>query len=345
MVAALGPEFTAAPRTVVDASGHPNFGSFLGSIGRVDLSNLGGAYRRSWLYRLFHLKRWRWLMIATPEVSIGLAIVDVRYAANGFLFAIDLASRKVLADASALGMPGATMHVGDFPDEGADESFRAFGLRARVGRLPGRKVFEVKAQSHDLELDATLDAGLAPTPVTVISPVPGGVVNVTQKSTCLPASGSLICGGRRYDLTGGFGGFDYTHGLLARHTAWRWAFATGVAEGGKRVGFNLTAGFNESVQGGENVLWLDGVAAAVSPARFAFEAKATMSPWRIVSEDNRVDLTFVPGGEHREERNLLIARSYFVQVFGTFEGTVNAGSGPVRISGVPGVAEDQQITW
>jgi hypothetical protein len=345
MVAPLARELVAVPHSVVDAEGKPNFGSFLGTIGRVDLSKLGGTYRRSWLYRKFHLKKWRWLMVATPEVAVGFAIVDVNYAANGFLFAIDLASRKVLSDASALGIPGATMRVGDFPDEGADESFTSLGLRMSVKRPAGRKMFEVSASNRNLQLEALLDAGASPTPLTAITPVQGGVVNVTQKSVCLPASGTLICGDRRYDLSGGFGGFDYTHGLLARHTAWRWAFATGVAEGGKRIGLNLTAGFNEGEQGGENVLWVDGATAAVGPARFGFEAKSTQSPWRIVSEDNRVDLTFVPQGEHREERNLVVAKSYFVQVFGVFHGTVNAGSGPIKVAGLPGVAEDQRITW
>ena len=175
--------------------------------------------------------------------------------------------------------------------------------------------------------------------------MPGGTVNVTQKSAGLLARGSVSVADRTYQLDGGFGGFDYTNGLLGRRTMWRWAFATGRAEDGRVVGFNLVQGFNEGDAGTENVVWADGLPTIVGGAHFTFDAVATTSPWRIVTEDGNVDLTFEPIGEHREERNLLVARSHFVQVFGTFQGTLNPGTGPVRVSGLPGVTEDQDVVW
>jgi hypothetical protein len=345
MVAAVQTSLPPAPFSAIDERGEPRFGAYAGTTGPVDLTALRGEYARGWFYRLAHLKKWRWVMVATPEVMAAFAIVDVSYAANGFLFAADLAAKRVLTDASALGIPGLTAEVGADPDEGGHERFRAFGLEMAVARERGTPSFRIAVRSKGLALAASLDATVAPRPLTVVAPIEGGVVNVTQKSVGLVAGGSLTAGGRRYSLDGGFGGFDYTHGLLARHTAWRWAFATGKTEDGRLAGFNLIAGFNEAGNRTESAVWVGGSMAPLSRVQFDFDPAATQSPWRIHSQDRRVDLTFEPVGEHREERNLIVADSHFVQAFGTFRGTIDAGSGPARVSAVPGVAEDQRITW
>jgi len=269
----------------------------------------------------------------------------VSYAANGFLFAADLKSRRALVDTSALGISGVTMDVGSCPDEGGQERFAALGLRMSVERPLGAKNFRIAARARGLTLEASLDTSVAPRPLTLIAPVPGGVVNVTQKSVGLLATGSLRLDGTNYSLDGGFGGFDYTHGLLARHTDWRWAFATGRTRDGRIVGFNLVDGFNDAIGVGENVLWVGSAMVPVSSASFRFDATDPLATWNLSTSDGRVDLRFEPTGEHLEDRNLLVAKSHFRQAYGTFRGTVDVGSGPIEIECVPGVAEDQQITW
>jgi len=111
------------------------------------------------------------------------------------------------------------------------------------------------------------------------------------------------------------------------------------------VGFNLAEGFNESEHGTENALWLDGNLVALGPARFTFDPTAILSPWQVVTEDERVGLAFNPVGQHRERRNILVARSRLAQLVGTFTGSVDGGDGPVSVSGVPGVTEDQDVIW
>jgi hypothetical protein len=330
---------------VIDQSGAPRFGTHLASLAVVDFSGLRGAWHRGALYRFTHHKKWLWFMISTRQVAVASAVVDASYAANGFLFAADLETRALRRDRGALGVPWISVGVADRPNEGADARFTWPGLNIRASRKRGSDIYAITARVGDLFLDAELDVRAAPAPLTLVAPVTGGTVNVTQKWAQLPARGTLRLGDRAYSLDGGFGGLDYTNGLLARHTAWRWAFATGQDADGAGVSFNFVSGINDTDAASENVVWVDGTAIPVGRVDFQFDAAATSSPWRIASADGSVDLVFEPIGEHREHRDLGFARSHFVQVLGTFKGTINALGRSRRVSMLAGVTEDQDVLW
>ncbi len=284
-------------------------------------------------------------MVANAEIMVALVLLDAGYATNAFVFAVDLGTRRLLIDRTALGLPRVSVRVGDRPNEGSDARFSAQGLRLAISRGVGQGAFRVQADARDLALDVELEARDAPPSLVLIAPVPGGTVNVTQKTSGLAARGNIRVSGRTYDLAGGFGGFDYTSGLLARHTAWRWAFATGRAADGRRVGLNLVAGFNESGASSENAVWIGEAVASVGRATFEFDSAKPEQPWRITTDDGAVALAFTPIGVHREDRNLVVARSHFAQVAGTFDGSLRTSAGEIAIAALPGVTEDQDILW
>ena len=335
----------ATPDRAIDSEGAPRFGTYLGPLDAVGIAHLGGEWRRGALYRLKHHKSWRWCMLANAEVMVAFALVDVGYATNAFLFAVDLAARRMLVDRTALGLPRLSVKVGDRPNEGSTARFAAQGLRLTVSRTIGRSAFRVTADARDISIDAELDTVGAPPSLVLIAPVPGGTVNVTEKTGCLEARGTARILGRSHELSGGSGGFDYTNGLLARHTAWRWAFASGRAVDGRRIGLNLVEGFNEAGTSSENVVWSDSTALLVGRAHFRFSPGSPLDAWTVTTDDGAVDLAFTPIGAHREDRDLVLARSHFVQVVGTFDGTLRTPTGPVRVSALAGVTEDQDVLW
>lgn len=332
------------PPSVIDERGTPRFGTYRGPLGLIDLSGLRDEWRRGALYRYTHRKKWLWFMISTPQIAVASAIVDASYAANGFLIVADIETRTLLCDRGALGVPWISVRVADRPNEGADARFTWPGLNIRASRPRGSEIYVIRARVGQLSIDAELDAGAAPTPISLVAPVAGGTVNVTQKSALMPARGTVRVGDRTYPLDGGFGGLDYTNGLLARHTRWRWAFASGRDSGGG-VAFNFVSGINDTEAASENVIWVDGAAVPVARVKFEFDPVARSAPWRISSDDGSVDLVFEPIGEHREDRDLGLVRSHFVQVVGTFSGTINALGRPRRVNMLAGVTEDQDVTW
>lgn len=347
-----GTRLPAAPAAVHDGSAL-RFGAYEGSFQAVDLApltpGLGGRLRR-----LTQRKRWQWATIATGEVIVSFAIVDAGYASNAFVLVVDRASGRALADRSWIGTPR-SVFVNEHPGSGARSWFRARGGSLLVERQPGSSRFEVSIDvigdaagdaAGGLTLRATLDAGAAtPPPVAIVMPMGEGRYDCTQKTVLLPATGSLALGGRTIALDGGFGGLDYTHGLLPRNTAWRWGFGLGRAADGTEVAWNLSGGMST---GGvsENAIWVGGALIPVGEARFEFDRRSPVGPWRMVTADGALDLRFESLGAHREERNLLVLRSHFVQCAGHFTGTLRTPDDRVvEVLSVPGFAEDQDVLW
>ncbi|MDQ3037367.1 MAG: DUF2804 domain-containing protein, partial [Myxococcota bacterium] len=153
---------------------------------------------------------------------------------------------------------------------------------------------------------------------------------------------SALIAGRRVSLDAALGGYDLTHGLLARRTRWNWAFLMGRARGGEPIALNLVQGF---VGEPECAVWIDGEPVPLAEGRFTFAQEAPERPWRVRTADGAVDLAFEPGGVHREHRDLRVARARFVQPVGTFSGTIDVGGRRLELERVPGVVEDQDVVW
>jgi len=343
-----------APASLVNASGHPAFGTYEGGLDAVDLSGLRGPFALRLPLRVLKHKRWQYAMVATPEVLAVFSIADLSYTANAFACAVDLEEKKLLFDGSYMGLPAPFTRVGDRPGEGARARFRTLNARFSFHRAPGDERYQIqiaasKAPFSPAELTwegDILAAGSAPA-LTQIAPVPGdGVVNVTQKWAGLIASGSLHAAGKSFALAGGVAGLDYTHGYLARRTVWRWAFANGRLSNGTALGLNLVEGFNESrEEGNENALWLGRRLIPLERARFEFDRVDPLREWKVTTTDGAVDLKFTPIHAHREERDYRIVKSHFVQPLGWFEGTLRVHGEVLHVTRLPGVTEDQDILW
>lgn len=343
-----------APSSIEDAGGAPRFGTFQGGLDVVDLTRLRGSYQPNRLDRLRMHKRWLYGFLATREVAALFAVVDLGYTSNAFTLALDYASGRVLADAGVLGLPGPMVKVNDHPGAGLDVRFRRPDASWRLWRTFGDERFHghirlgvpLPFRKPHLELTFELLAAGGPPPLTVIAPVEGGVINVTQKWAGLLSSGALEVDGRRYSLDGGVGGLDSTYGYLARKTAWRWAFVCGRLDDGTPIGINLVEGFNETRDDvNENALWLGTELIPLGRARFAWNPNAILEPWRVKTLDGVLDLTFRPLAAHQELRDLKLVSSRFQQPVGLWSGTVTVKDRTFRLENAPGVTEDQAVVW
>jgi hypothetical protein len=343
-----------APSSIDDGGGAPRFGTYEGTVDAVDLERLRGPSRPNRLERLRMHKKWLYGFIATREVAALFAVVDLGYSSNAFSLAIDLTTQRVLADEGYLGPPRPLVTVNDHPGPGLEVAFRRPDAQLTAGRRFGDERYHGRVHlgpplplvrpklGFSWEL---LAAGAAP-PLTVIAPVEGGGVNVTQKWAGLLAFGQLEAGGRRFVLDGGVGGLDYTHGYLARQTSWRWAFVCGRLDDGTPFGINLVEGFNEARDDvNENAVWLGKALFPVGRARFSWNPRDVLDPWRVVTTDGALDLTFKPLAAHRELRDLKLVKSRFEQPVGLWSGTMTLDGKRHRFEDAAGVAEDQDVLW
>lgn len=350
----MGREIPVVPNGVVDRRGAPNYGTFRGELPSVGLKTLSGEHRPAWWKWRLRRKRWNYTLIVTDEILIGQAVVDGRYFGQGFLYAVDLFEERPVARASFVGLPDVQMNVNDHPARGHKAIFRGPGVELSTHRGPLSDPYRWKASLHPLILgqpqgmdgEALIDPRGGAPALTVIAPVgDGGVVNVTQKWAGLPMTGNVRIGSRTYRLNEGLAGLDYTQGILARRTAWRWAMGLGRLYDGRRVGINIVAGFNDDhPTANENALWLGDRLIALDRAQFEFSRDEPNRAWSVRTVDGAVDLYFEPYYVHHESRNLGVINSHFVQPAGRFEGRIKV-DGEVLDVTLFGVTEDQDVRW
>ncbi|MGQ0710732.1 MAG: DUF2804 domain-containing protein [Rhodoferax sp.] len=328
----------SAPPGLVQ-QGAPCCGRYQGAPARLDWQGLQGPWARSAWWRRLHHKRWHYAGLATPQCFIGLALVDVGWTNTAFVYLFDRQRRDLPVNINRNGLPGLTARISDSATQDASW-FRSPGVDLRIcSAAPGR--WQVGAWVRGLlDLQATLELPPTQQLMTAIGPIAGGgCVHATVKSSALLLQGQAVVGAQRYALDGGVASFDYSNGLLARHTAWRWASAHSPA-----VGFNLQQGY---FGGWENTLWLDGQPLPLAAAQFDFDAAQPLQPWRIRTDDGLLDLRFEPEGARQKSQQLLVAASEYIQPVGCFHGTVraHAGAPPVTVQSLLGVTEDHRSTW
>lgn len=156
----------------------------------------------------------------------------------------------------------------------------------------------------------------------------------TRKQAGIPARGRLRVGGRELAVDAR-AVVDDTVGYHARRTAWRWSAGVGACEDGRAVGWNLVAGVNDPPRGSERSLWIDGAVREVGPCTFADDLA-----WVRIADGG--ELAFAAEATRERHDELLLARSDYVQPFGTFSGVLPGGA---RLAEGYGVMEDHAARW
>ncbi|MCP1289538.1 DUF2804 domain-containing protein [Chromobacterium sp. S0633] len=322
-----------APRQLVHERGIPAFGVYQGIIERLDWRALKTTpYQR--LTRRLHHKRWQYAAIAHPAFFIGVAIVDVGWTGTAFAYLFDRKSGEVIAAASANGLPGLSTRIEDRAF--GDAAFQAGRCRLSF-RRDGERL-ELAVDSPQLKLAAHIQLTDMPPVLAVIAPA-NWLAHSTHKSGGLRISGFADCQDRRYSLDGAVAALDYSNGLLARETRWRWASAHSL-----ELGFNLQQGYMGDT---ENAAWLRGKLIRLGPVRFDYQPEDPLLGWRMRSDNGLLDLSFAPEGARREDKNLLIAASRYVQPIGRFNGQIrDPDDGAVHVvDDLLGVTEDHLSRW
>lgn len=338
-------------------------GAFTGLPDRLVPPSLGGLPGKRHVTDFARRKKWMYVFAASDEVLVTTAIVDAGLSGSSFLTVVDRQSGALLADSSRPGAVRPLVSVNDAPARGHHSRYRTPGtdvvitnppgdhrlhVRARLGRPIGLPVLGAPTIEVDLwfDLDAlppvlTVASGLATTPP---------MVSCTTKTACVPVGGRVTLrneGTKVIHLHNGLGGFDFHHSNLPRHTVWRWAYGTGRLADGRALGINLISGFvGQEGQGAENALWFDGRLIPLDlDAAIDYVPADPWAPWSVRTADGKVDLQFTVQAVHRENLNLGLLRSRFLQPVGTFHGTVEVDGRRVEVSGIPGAVENNDILW
>ncbi len=323
-----------APRALHE-SGEPSFGSFRGGLPRMDF----GPIQRSRLWQLAHKKRWTYAAISDERVFVGVALVSLGYAATAIVFVLDRRARAMLVDRSILAPSAAVT----FSDDGPGHRATSFSFgRTRIEVGDARVVVDMAPEAGGLPVHVAAEReGEGPQPISAVVPVEGGYANATEKRVH-EARGEVVAGGKRWLLERPLCALDHTSGFLARHTVWRWALALGRTSEGERLAFNVVEGFVGEAECGA---WLGDTLHPLGEGRFTFDEERPTDPWTVTTTCGSLDLTFTPAAIHAEHKDMLIVRSKFIQPVGAFEGRLTLGGRAIRVEGLAGVTEHQDVLW
>ena len=275
--------------------------------------------------------------IIGPEIMVGMAVVDLKYATNGFLYVYDRSTHELI-EAKKLSLSGPNISIRPTPAR-PESMFRTPNFAIEI--LHG----SFKASAGDIEIDVAYQTAIEPLRLCTRAGYRGWVY--MEKTTPLDLSGRVSYRGRTIDVSSPAyrGLMDWTTGYMRRDTYWNWAATATTLPDGRSLGLNLSCGVNET-SFTENAFWIDGALTKVDMSDFVFNSRNLYEPWRITSADGKVDLSFYPETHRGESVNALFIKSKFTQLMGVFSGRLRSASGEtIEIKAIPGWAEDHYAKW
>ncbi len=341
---------TPVPDALINEQGVPEFGVYYRPFATVNLTDFD--YRRvaPFPFSLFEtasrraIKRWQYMGFASSEVVVGMAVVDIGYAHSAFVYVYNRTTRQ-LHEHSYIDVLRSKGTQSESSLAGVTE-WVAGKKHLRMDNGSGLSARRISAHiPNALQLEVETDeSGVTPLCAVTRNGLHG--YNYCHKAAGFPISGFVEVGGERFELSGddAHGSLDWTAGCLGRNTFWNWASAGGRLEDGRRLGINLVSGVNDRGFT-ENVYWIDGKPIKVDVVNFDYDSDAILTtPWRIRSNDGRVDLSFRADSERAEDINLGLLVSRFHQPFGQFEGRLEVDGHMQNVS-LYGMVEEHEARW
>lgn len=337
-----------APASLVD-NGKINFGVFDAPLHNVNLADaalpgpLGPA--PDW-WKRFRLKKWQFFLLTHPKYSVCFIVIDLVYTSSSFVFVFDRERRKSFEHKRIkldrkLAVPdnlydgrcffresGYNVEIHNKLDEGLHT------LDVRVGEKRGAPAVNVDA--NVLQRPGEIQ------PLVVSLPLGGGRGMYSNKVVC-PVEGTARIGDEEitYDPARDTAVIDEHRGLYPRHTFWKWATFGVIGPDGKTLGVQLTDNLiKDQAAWNENCIYTGDTITLLGPARFDFDIRDVMKPWKLSDAEGRVRLDFAPLGVKLDRVNLGFFNMDYRQPFGRFNGALTDDRGTeYKIKDAFGVTE------
>ncbi|HDP26315.1 MAG TPA: DUF2804 domain-containing protein [Deltaproteobacteria bacterium] len=329
-------------RSLVNETGSITFGMYPDRIDHVNYEEyrletpMGIPVPR--ILRQIMANQFHFTGIIGPELIIGMAVVDLKYLGNGFVYIYDRRA-NTMTDMRKLQAGSCGVSIDPSPDTGRS----IFTSPSLVIKLNQDRI---SARGEGFDISATLDlSGTHPLRICSRAGYRGWVY--TQKTTPVPLTGSVRLRDRSWDIASPsyMALIDWTCGYMRRQTFWNWASTACTLPDGRSLGWNFSCGVNET-SFTENAFWVDSAMTKVDTVNFVFEPNDLMRPWHITSCDQKVDLTFHPASRRGEKISALVLSSRFTQLLGVFEGTLRCDdASEIVVKDCPGFAEDHYAKW
>jgi len=142
-----------------------------------------------------------------------------------------------------------------------------------------------------------------------------------------------------------WGIFDWTRCARPRSDIRYWAAACGISSG-KQLSFCVGYSWADFSLGTENGFFIDGKLHKLDQVTFHIPLSDWLSPWRFTSNDNRLEMTFLPHQERIDRRRFFFYNSARRQICGFFSGRVQLDDGSeIEFQNLTGFAERSKMRF
>ena len=332
-------------------TGLPRFGYFNEIINKINCedfkykSPLGK--QKGKLAKKIDFKEFQFIGLLSEDLILGCAIADIKYASNAFIYFYD-PKNKDFEEFSFLNPFAIKTKLSSCPHEGKSYFYKGKNSIEIIPAGPLKRLLNVQLKNgQKVQLTLTENKGSSPLRVCTKTGATGWTY--TEKSNGLSVSGTVYWKGVTRKIEGDkyAANVDISMGYMRRETYWNWASFSGFVDIGpvkEKIGLNLASGVNETSYS-ENCFWVGQKKIHLNGACFSFDRENPRSRWFIKTQDNAIDLEFVPDEERSEKINLFFLASNFKQMIGKFYGVIKDGEQEININGLWGFTEDHFAKW
>ena len=212
---------------LINTKGQPSFGVFADGVEEInhldyDLRNAMDR-RLSKLAKHLKYNQFQFIGLTSPELIIGIAIVDLKFASNCFVYAYQPSSNK-FEEFSFIQPFSCKTQMSAKPNEGiATFSKGNNKITISATRTPRLRAVNVEL-ANGFKVDAIIDETANYNPLVMCARAGYTGWVFTQKATALVCNGSAHWDGDTFDLEkiGTLASVDWSAGYMRRETSWNW---------------------------------------------------------------------------------------------------------------------------
>lgn len=334
---------------LIQQNGQPLFGYFPQGVRELNYLDydLRTAMdkKRTTLAKKWRFNQFQFISFIAPDFILGLAIVDLKLVSNAFLYWYDTQTGQ-FNEYSFLQPLAHQTGIAPFPNQGKSYFHQGKNrIEIQASTTPGVRLVSVDL-GDQLQIRASIDESSHYQPLSVCARAGYSGWVFTQKSAARRCDGFIRINTKNYDLqqSGALAAVDWTGGFMRRETFWNWGSLSCTLKDGRRLGFNLAAGVNETGFS-ENMLWLDERPIKIDMVDFRFDRYQKHLGWQLTSNDGIVDLHFTPKGKRQDKTNAFFIASNFTQYFGQYQGEIRLPNETIILDGQWGLTEDHYAKW
>jgi hypothetical protein len=297
----------------------------------------------------WRIKRWDYYGVTTPRHFFSITLADLGYAGQVFAYLVDLETGSYHEETLTIPL-GRGIRLPRNSTVGTSE-FDNGRVQVMMEVQPSGRGVTVHWESFGgrrLTADLCFDLGPEHESMTIVVPIVGNRFYYNRKVNCMPARGRIQVGDLDLIIEPDkcLGNLDWGRGIWEYQSFWVWASASGFLPDGRRAGLNLGFGFGDTSVATENALILDGRIHKLGQVDFAYDSRDFYRPWRMASEDGRLDLIFTPTIDRVATTNLGIIASEVHQLFGLYDGAVRSDDDEkLELHGLVGFSEEHHARW